>query len=299
MVGNLDRAAQDLKQRFSTGDALVEAIFEDIDALVARIADGATLTLPSAFSGDISGASMAATRAMIRRGVRGLHLVCVPGGSLQADMLIGAGCVASVETGSMLLYEYGPASRFVEAQRNGTIVVRDSTCPAIHASLIAGEKGLPFMPVRGILGSDILKHRSGEWRTIDNPFGENDPIVLIPALRPDATILHVPLADGEGNIWISQRAEFQTLARGARTTLVTFEELHRGNLLDDRQLAPGTVPAMYVTALSHQPHGSWPLHGGVDQPEDAEHLREYARLAKTAEGFREYLERHVFGLQQA
>jgi glutaconate CoA-transferase subunit A len=273
----------------------VGAAFEDIDGLVARIADGATVTLPSAFSADISGASMVATRALIKRGVRNLKLVCVPGGSLQADMLIGAGCVTSVETGSMLLYEYGPASRFVEAQREGTIAVKDSTCPAIHASLIAGEKGLPFLPLRGVLGSDILKHRSGEWRVIDNPFSENDPIVLIPALRPDATLLHVPFADREGNVWISQRTEFQTLARGANVTLVTFDAFYDGNLLDDRTMAPGVVPAMYVTALSHQPNGSWPLLGGETFPEDVEHMREYARLARTAEGFRQYLATYVFG----
>ena len=65
------------------------------------------------------------------------------------------------------------------------------------------------------------------------------------------------------------------------------------NLLEDRALSPGVVPATYVTALSHQLYGSWPLYGGVDQPEDAAHMREYARLAKTAEGFRQYLERHV------
>lgn len=277
----------------------MDVVFEDIDALAARIADGFTVSLPSAFSGDISGVSMAATRALIRRGARDLRLVCVPGGSLQADMLIGAGCVASVETGSMLLYEYGPASRFVEAQRAGTIVVRDSTCPAIHAALIAGEKGLPFLPVRGMLGSDILKHRGGEWRTIDNPFGDNDPIVLIPALRPDATILHVPLADREGNIWISQRAEFQTLARGAHMTLVTFDDFFEGNLLEDRAMGPGVVPALFVTALSHQPRGSWPLHGGADQPEDAAHMREYAECAKTAAGFQRYLAQHVLVDEQA
>lgn len=267
--------------------------FEDIDALAGRIPHGATVTLPSAFSGDISGASMAATRALIRRRVRGLHLVCVPGGSLQADMLIGAGCVASVETGSMLLYEYGPASRFVEAQRDGTIEVRDSTCPAIHASLIAGEKGLPFLPMRGLIGSDILRHRGGRWRTIDNPYAVDDPIVLIQALRPDATLLHVPLADRAGNIWISQRAEFQTLCRGTDCALVTFESFFDGNLLDDRTMAPGTVPSMYVTALSHQPGGSWPLLGGPGLPEDAAHMRQYAEAARTKEGFRRYLEQHV------
>ena len=236
---------------------------------------------------------MAATRAMIRRGIRGLHLVCLPGGSLQADMLIGAGCVASIETGSMLLYEYGPARRFVAAQRAGEIEVRDSTCPAIHAALIAGEKGLPFMPVRGVLGSDILKHRAGTWRVVNNPFAEDDPIVLVPALRPDVTLLHVPCADRYGNIWIGQRAEFQTLARSARTTLVTFDGVFEGDLLADRRMAPGVVPAMYVTALSAQRNGSWPLFGGPDEPEDSAHMRVYAEASETPAGFAEYLERHV------
>ena len=126
---------------------------------------------------------MDVTRSLIVRGVRQLHLLGVPSLSLQADMLIGAGCVSVVESGSILLYEYGRANRFVTAQARGAIRVKDSTCPAIHASLVAGEKGLPFLPVRGLIGSDILRYRMAHdgWRVIDNPFGENDPIVLIPA----------------------------------------------------------------------------------------------------------------------
>lgn len=275
--------------------------FVDVETLVSEIEDGATVALPTGFNNDYSGVSMATIRALIRKGVKGLNLIMLPAGSLQADLLIGAGCVATVQAGSVLLYEYGRANRFVAAQKSGAIKVKESTCPAIHASLIAGEKGLPFMPVRGLVGSDIVRYREmeGDWRVIDNPFGQDDPIVAVPAIRPDATLLHVPLADRQGNIWIGQRSEFSTLARGAHRTLVTFEELYDGDLTADPTMVPGVVAAMYVSALSHRPNGAWPLHMGNAYPEDSAHMREYARQAKTEEGFAEYLARYVFGMQEA
>ena len=269
--------------------------FTDIDELASQVADGDVVALPHTLSADFSAASMVATRALIRRAVRDLHLIGVPALSLQADMLIGAGCVAAIQSGSILLYEYGPASRFVAAQKRGTIAVKDSTCPAIHAALIAGEKGLPFMPVRGLIGSDILRHRMKDdgWRVIDNPFAANDPIVLVPALRPDVALFHAPLADRAGNVWIGRRSELATMAHAARKVLVTVDSIHEGNLAESDELAPATIRGMFVTALSHQPDGSWPLRGGADRPEDAAHLREYARLARTDEGFAEYLERYI------
>ena len=272
-----------------------DTVFTDLEALVSHVADGDLVALPHSLSADFSAASMVATRALIQRGVRNLHLVGVPALSLQADMLIGAGCVSTIQTGSILLYEYGPANRFVAAQKQGTITVKDSTCPAIHAALIAGEKGLPFMPVRGLIGSDILRHRMDQdgWRVIDNPFAENDPIVLVPALRPDVTLFHAPLADRCGNVWVGRRSELATMAHAAHKVLITFEAFYEGNLAESDEHSPATVRSMFVTALSHQPNGSWPLSGGVDRPEDVEHMREYARLSKTDEGFAQYLRRYV------
>lgn len=268
----------------------------DLDELVAQVADGSVMAIPSAFDAEYSGVSMVATRALIRKGVKDLHLIAVPSTSLQADMLIGAGCVASIQSGSVLLYEYGRANRFVAAQKQGAITVKDSTCPAIHAGLIAGAKGLPFMPVRGLIGSDILRYRTQEdgWQVIENPFGEDDPIVVVPPLRPDVTLLHLPLADRFGNAWIGRRSEFATMSRAAKKTLITFEAFFDGDLLQDDDKAPATIPATYLTALSHQPKGAWPLHYGNAYPEDAENLRDYARLSKTEAGFDEYLVRHVW-----
>ena len=98
-----------------------DRVFIDVGELASHIPDGDIVALPHTFSADFSAASMITTRALIQRGVKELRLLGVPALSLQADMLIGAGCVSSIETGSILLYEYGPANRFVSAQKRGAI----------------------------------------------------------------------------------------------------------------------------------------------------------------------------------
>src|SRR5215467_2088783 len=126
--------------------------FLSLDALAARIPDGALIAIPP----DHVGVAMAATRVLLRRGVRGLRVLTVPTSGLQADLLIGAGAVAEIETAGIMLGEAGSAPRFIAAVKAGGVAVRDATCPAIHAGLQAAEKGIPFLPLRGILGSDLL-----------------------------------------------------------------------------------------------------------------------------------------------
>src|SRR5215475_14880142 len=134
-------------------------IADTVDKALAPIGDDIMLAVPR----EVAGVPMEATRALIRRRVRGLHLVALPTSSLQADLLIGAGAVATLETSAVSLGEFGPAPRFTEAILNGRIRMLDATCPALHAAFQAAEKGIPFMPLRGILGSDVLGHRP-DWQ---------------------------------------------------------------------------------------------------------------------------------------
>src|SRR5271156_3702080 len=134
-------------------------IARTLDEALAPVADGCMLAVPR----ESSGVPMAATRALIRRGVKGLHLITLPTSTLQADMLIGAGCVETLETSAVSLGEFGPAPRFTAAIIAGAIKMKDATCPALHAALQAAEKGVPFMPLRGLIGSDVLKYRD-DWR---------------------------------------------------------------------------------------------------------------------------------------
>src|ERR1700694_5081617 len=156
---------------------------KSLDEALSCITDGCMLVVPR----EVSGVPMAATRALIRRGIKRLHLIALPTSSLQADLLIGAGCVETLETSAVSLVEFGPAPRFTAAVIAGSIRMRDATCPALHAALQAAEKGVPFMPLRGLIGSDVLKHRS-DWKVVDSPFGDDDPIVLLPALNPDVAL---------------------------------------------------------------------------------------------------------------
>ncbi len=264
-------------------------ILRDAEAIAARIPDGALIGLPP----DYSLPAMEVVRALIRRRARGLKLLGVPVLGFSADLLIGAGCVAEVETSAVSLGEAGLAPRFTEAAQKGEIKIRDATCPAIHTALQASEKGVPFMPLRGVLGSDLLKHRN-DWKVVNNPLNSGtDPILLVPAIRPDIALFHARWADEAGNVWIGRRKEVATIAHAAKRTLATFEELRAGDMLEDELLAPGVVAAVYVEAAAPARRGAWPLGVAEVYGIDDAHLAHYARAARTREGFQRYLDEFV------
>ena len=269
-------------------------IARSLDDALAPIKDGCVLAVPR----ESSGVAMAATRALIRRGIKNLHLIALPTSSLQADLLIGAGCVDTIETSAVSMGEFGLAPRFTAAILSGAIRMKDATCPALHAAFQASEKGVPFMPLRGLLGTDVLKNRS-DWKVIDNPFGEDsssqaDPIVLLPAIKPDVALFHAPFADRDGNVWIGRQRELITMAHAAERTVVTVEKLHDGNLLEDKTLAAGALPGFYVESVAVVERGCWPLPLPDHYAWDAEHLKEYVKLAATEDGFKRYLDQHVY-----
>lgn len=229
----------------------------DADTLARRIPDGASIALAN----DFSGSPTAVVRALIARGAKDLHLVGLPTLGFAADMLIGAGCVAIVETAAVSLGEHGPAPNFSAAVAAGTITLRDATCPAIHAGLQAAEKGLPFMPLRGVIGSDLIKNRP-DWKVAANPFaedGHDDPVLLLPPIRPDLALFHAPKADRNGNVWIGVRRELMLAAHAAATTLCTVEEIVDADFFEDEATAAGAIPSLYIGAVAHAPGGARPL----------------------------------------
>jgi len=262
---------------------------QDADALAAAIPDGAFVALPP----DYSLVAMEAVRALVRRGARNLRLLGVPQLGLCADLLIGAGCVDEIETSAVSLGEAGLAPRFTAAAQSGALKVKDATCPLVHGGLQAAEKGVPFMPSRGVIGSDLLRHRS-DWRTIQNPLSQAaDPIVVARAIEPDVALFHARWADRAGNVWIGRRRELATIAHASRSCYVTYEELRDGDMLEDELLAPGLVTSVYVTGVAPAPRGAWPL-GVIDvYPIDDAHLAHYAKAARTPAGFERYLDDFV------
>lgn len=261
------------------------------DALAALIPDGALVAIPP----DNSLPSVAVAKALVRRGAKNLRLLGVPVSGFATDILIGAGCVAEVETSAVSLGEAGFAPRFSAALKDGRITVRDATCPAIHTMLQASEKGVPFMPLRGLIGSDILANRP-DWKVMPNPFATDgeDPIVLLPAKQPDFAIFHAAMADAEGNVWLGRRRECATIAHASKAALVTVERVVEGNFLEDERLASGAINATYVTATAIAERGARPCALLDEYGFDGAYISDYARAAKTEEGFRAWLDREVF-----
>ena len=262
----------------------------DAEAVAREIPDGASIGLPA----DYSLVAMEVVRALVRRGAKELKLIGVPTLGLCADLLIGVGCVREVETSAVTLGEAGLAPRFTAAATSGSLKVVDATCPMIHTGLQAAEKGVPFLPLRGVLGSELLDLHP-DWKTIDNPYASGDPIVLAKAIIPDVALFHARWVDEAGNVWVGRRGELATIAHASRACYVTYEELRRGDMLEDELLAPGCIASVYVSAVAPAPRGAWPLGVPGAYGIDHAHLMRYAELARSEQGFRQYLDESVLG----
>ena len=259
---------------------------QTLEQLGGLIRSGCRLAVPV----DYAGVSMAMVGPILAGGARDLDIVCVPTGGLQVDILIGAGRVRSVETSAMSLGEAGGAPCFNRAVKQGEIIVRDATCPAIHAGLLAAQKGTPFQPIRGLIGSDVLRHRD-DWKLIQNPFSEHeDLIVAIPPIKPDIALFHAPFADVHGNVWVGRRKELAAMAYAAQCTIVTVERIVEQDLFADEDGTAGLIPALYIDAVAEAPGGARPYGLWGRYPTQTDALLRYAKMAKTAAGFAQYLD---------
>lgn len=275
-----------------TTDTNDSIVLDSLSELVSLIPNGATLALPA----DYGGSPGEAVREIIRQGKTHLKIIGGPPSGYVSDLLIGAGVVDTIECPGIILGDFGLAPRFRAAVSAGTLKVIDTTCPAYHTSIAAAQKGLPFMPIRGLLGSDVLKVH-GDWRIINNPFDLEtgiDPIVLIPAYQPEFLLFHALYGDRHGNVWIGKNFEVKAAAQAAKNVLVTFEKMVDGNLLEDTRLAPSTVASFYLRGTTQVTHGSHPIFLVDEHRTDVEHMKLYAESARTDEGFRRYLDQHVF-----
>ena len=135
---------------------------------------------------------------------------------------------------------------------------------------------------------------------VPNPFAEDgeDPIVLLPARQPDFAIFHAAMADSEGNVWLGRRRECATIAHASKAALVTVERFVDGNFLEDEKLASGAINSTYITATAIAERGARPAALLDEYGFDAAYVADYARAAKTEDGFRAWLDREVFGTAQ-
>lgn len=261
-----------------------------LDRAATLVSDGSMVALGGGLSARLP---MALVRELIRQGRRGLHVVGSAHG-IDVDLLVAAGVIAVCEESYVgFEQDLGLAPAFRRAAERGTIEVRESCCDTILMQLRAAEFGLPFLPVRGVRGSDIPRLHP-EYREVRCPF-TNETLVAVPPLRPDVVLLHAPLADRRGNLHLEQPYVLdERFAAASRNVVATAERVAS----TEEVVAAGiTIPGHLVAAVSEVPFGAHPSSCYPAYAYDRPHLADYVRAAVVGDGeLAGYLDRFVTGV---
>lgn len=232
---------------------------------------------------------------LIRRDVRGLTIsACILG--LEADLLVGAGCVERVIYGGGSLDRFGQLGRVNDAVERGSVAVEYMSSLAVTYRYVAGSLGLPYMPIRSMLGSDLLPPlvAAGVAREERDPF-TGVPLVLVRAMTPDVAVVYAQVADAGGSARVLGPRWDNDEAVAAATRVIVLAENIVGTE-EIRALPELTlVPSFRVSALVHLPYGAHPTAVYRRYDYDADHLRLYAEATRSQRAFDEYVARYVRG----
>ncbi len=262
-----------------------------LDEAVSRfVRDGMVVAVGTGLESCIP---FAAGHEIIRQDRRTLTLVG-PISDILFDQLIGAGCVSTVIAAWVGNVGAGTAYNFRRAVEEGIpqpLAVEDHSNLTVALAVSAAAMGVPYLPTRTALGSDIVVEHP-RLRAVTCPF-TGERLLAVGALAPDVTILHVQRCDRQGNahLWGNLGISLEA-ARAAGTVLLTCEEVVADEIITsdpNRTLVPGFL----VSAVSVVPYGSHPspTQGYVNR--DDRFYDEYHTETRTREGFLAWLDRMV------
>jgi glutaconate CoA-transferase subunit A len=263
------------------------------EAVRRHVPDGASVALGTALECLIP---FAAAHELIRQGRRDLTLIG-PISDVCFDQLVAAGCARKIVAAWVGNVQHGSGYAFRRALEQSVphpLEVEDHSNFTIALALEAAALGVPYLPARTLLGTDILA-RSRSLRAAACPF-TGAPLVLVPALRPDVAILHVQRADPEGNAhaW-GPTGVSAAAARASRAVIVVCEEVVAPAVIrsDPNRLL---VPGFMVTAVVHRPWGAHPSPVQGHYNRDHAVYADYHRRSATAEDAAAWLAEWVRGL---
>ncbi len=263
---------------------------------VASIPEGAHVAL-SGFA--ISRCAMAFAHEAIRQGIKGLTVSqCVA--AMDADILAGAGAVNRIVYGGGSRGRFGQHHCLNRGIEEGTLVAEEYSSLSMAFRYLAGSLGLPFIPIRSLRGSDILKRLQevapSQLSYVDDPFTGDNWLVLKP-LVPDVAVVQVQVADEDGNAWIEgPRWENEEQVKASNRAIVITERLVPTEVIR-RNPERIVIPGFRVSHVVHLPFAAHPSSVYRAYDYDADHIEQYAEVSKTPEGFQKYLDEHVYGVK--
>jgi glutaconate CoA-transferase subunit A len=258
------------------------------EEVVAQIPSGATIAIGGS---SLSRKPMALVRALARSDRRDLRLIVNVGGP-EVDLLVGTGKVAEVVYAFVGFEVMGLAPHFRAARQSGAVRFQEWTEFTVMAGLDAAIKRVPFLPTHAGLGTDILRVNPA-FRTFQDPF-EGETLVAVPALHPDVALIHVNLADPQGNGVILGDGHMDALcAKAAQRTFLSAEQI----LLPERLQTYGRDVHIFRTVVTGVVEAPWGAHFTGCAPDyraDLLHVQEYLRAARDRLAWSEYLEQYVY-----
>jgi glutaconate CoA-transferase, subunit A len=283
-----------------------------LEAAIARyVADGCHISI-GGFT--VSRNPMAAVYEIIRQGKKGLHCYAHSNGT-GVDELIGAGCIERLEIAYGGNGKAAPTCiRFKLAIQRGELTVEDYSNYQMSLRFHAGAMGVPFITTLSGFGTDIVEKWgfSREMRAndpklpnkkleiIENPFGnwgDASKVLLVPAINPDVTIIHVQKADKNGTCRI-EGLNFADVdqVKAAKNVIITCEEIVDTDQLRERP-EHNAIPFIHVDAIVQVPFGAYPsaCHNYYDY--DPMYLRQLSHFAKDDKLYKEYLAKFVYGVK--
>jgi len=236
---------------------------------------------------------MSLTRELIRQGKQDLRVAGQ--GVMELDLIVAAGLVKAMDFTYLGLEVYGVSNVFRRAVEGGQIPkLVEWSNGAITWRFKAASMGVPFLPVRTMLGTDTFAYSAA--KAVECPFS-GDPVCLIPALILDVGLIHVHRADMYGNAQIDGISGFAfEMSRACKRLIISAEEIVGTEELrryPDRTM----IPYYLVDAVVEAPFGSYPGEMCYVYERDEEQIQEWVKESKTADGTQAYLDRYVHAVR--
>ena len=235
--------------------------------------------------------TMTLIREVIRQNIRIGKLITSPSGSINTDMLIGAGLVDELYCSYVGFEHLGLAPNFRKSAESGKLKVRECDEAFVTYALRAGASSLPFMPLpRGIEATSVPSMNEDDYRWVKDPFS-GEKFAALPALQPDVALVHCQKADAYGNaIFEGSKFTDHLMVKAADKVVLQVEEVVPHEYIREHVMRVD-VPAFLVDAVVNAPFGCHPTASHRYYRYDADHFKEY--LAACKEDFDAYLEKYV------
>ncbi len=260
------------------------------EAIARYVPDGSSVAMSLALEPLIP---FAAGHEIIRQQRRDLTLIG-PISDTLFDQLVGAGCVAKITAAWAGNVSEGLGHCYRRAAEKGLprpITTEEHSNFTIGLALLAASLDAPYIPTHSLLGSDIIR-QNPTFRQVRSPL-DGTPLLLVPALRPDVTIVHAQRSDENGNahVWGNLGITEEAMLAARDVIIVAEEIVTREVIVSDPNRVVG--PSFKVRAVVHEPWGAYPsaVQGYYNRDHQAYH--EYHTRTRTAEGFQDWLQEWV------